>query len=123
MANAMKAKEIAPDYCIAIGKPDYDEYIVVEIEKFLADGWYSRNKTIGLDADGNFTYLDIPENSAENTSIAVDMMRSKIQNSEIEVFAGPIKDINGLERVADGYNLIISEIISMNWLIEGVTEV
>ena len=123
VANSMKAKEIAPDYCIAIGKPDYDEYIVVEIEKFLADGWYSRNKTIGLDADGNFTYIDVPENSAENTSIAVDMMRSKIQNSEIEIFSGPLNDNYGLERVPDDKNLNKSDIKSMNWLIEGVTEV
>ncbi len=123
IANSMKAKEIAPDYCIAIGKPDYDEYIVVEIEKFITEGWYSKNKTIGLDADGNFTYVDIPENSADKTPIAVDMMRSKIKNNEIEVFAGLIVDNNGLERVPDGENLSKSDIKSMNWLIEGVTEV
>lgn len=123
LGNSMEVKNIAPDVCIAVGKPDYDEYVVVEIEKLLNDGWSAKSLVIGMNTDEHFTIVDIPGNCAENTAIAVDMMKNKIKNSEIEVFSGPVSDNTGIMRVNNGENLSLSDIETMQWLVDFITEV
>ena len=123
LGNSMVAKEVAPDYCIAVGYPDFDEFITVEIEKFVNNGWSAKNNIISLTKNGSFTCIDVPKNSAENTAIAIEHMKNKIKNNELKIFGGPVEDNKGIVRAAEGETLSKSEIYTMKWLVEGVTEV
>jgi basic membrane protein A len=44
----------------------------------------------------------------------------KIAAGELSVFAGPIVDIDGKERVPAGKSLVVSQILSMDWGVQGV---
>ena len=47
-------------------------------------------------------------------------LSSKIAGSELNVFAGPIYDTNGKERVPTGESLPITQVLSMDWGVRGV---
>ncbi len=46
--------------------------------------------------------------------------KAELFKEEDEVFAGPIKDQNGVLKVKEGQNLSDAEMLSMTWLVEGV---
>lgn len=58
----------------------------------------------------------VPESAKERAKQVIQ----SIISGETKVFAGPIKDNRGKERVAKGESLTVPQIISMDWLVEGV---
>ena len=47
-------------------------------------------------------------------------LSAKIAAGELTVFAGPIYDTDGKERVAEGESMTITEILSFDWAVQGV---
>ena len=48
-------------------------------------------------------------------------LSAKIAAGELTVFAGPIYDTDGKERVAEGESMAITEILSFDWAVQGVS--
>lgn len=57
---------------------------------------------------------------AEDVANKIKAARQEIINGKLEVFAGPLSDREGKERVASGQVLADAELWKMDWLVEGV---
>lgn len=51
-----------------------------------------------------------------------EAIKAQIASGEINVFAGPIRDAEGTVRVTEGESLNVPQIVSMDWVAEGVRE-
>ena len=60
----------------------------------------------------------VPESAKERAKQVIQAIIAGKTN----VFSGPIKDNRGKERVAKGESLTVPQIVSMDWLVEGVRD-
>ena len=61
-----------------------------------------------------------PAVSGEAQQRARELITAKIASGELTVFAGPIYDTEGKERVTEGESMSLTEILSFDWGVQGV---
>ncbi len=86
----------------------------------LAGTWEPSARWRGL-GDGGFVKMttaspDLPAEVAAEMAAA----EAAIIDGSLQIFAGPLKDNSGAEKVAAGVTLTDDEVKGMNWLVEGV---
>ena len=89
------------------------------IDKVIKGTWKPENIWWGLDKGmvGLAPYSkDVPDSAKK----LVESERQRIISGKWDVFEGPIKDNQGKLRVKQGEKLTDQDLLSMNWLVEGV---
>ena len=72
-------------------------------------------------AEGVCDIAPLTANNAPGAQEAIDAARAKILDGSLNVFAGPIKDNTGAEKVAEGQTLSNGDILGITWFVEGIT--
>jgi basic membrane lipoprotein Med (substrate-binding protein (PBP1-ABC) superfamily) len=91
-----------------------------EVSKMLAGSWSGGSDLAGGLHEG---YVGMTKFSAavpEEVQKEVMAARDRISAGQLLIYAGPIKDNTGQERVPAGKILSHDEIMAMDWLVEGV---
>ncbi|MDQ2948749.1 MAG: BMP family ABC transporter substrate-binding protein, partial [Acidobacteriota bacterium] len=98
---------------------DWRSAYIEAARNMLAGTWKSENLFRGL-GEGGFCTM-APYNSAIPEAVITDVnAREKdIIAGKLKVFAGPLKDRDGKQRVAAGASLPDKEIRSIDWVVEG----
>ncbi len=97
----------------------WDKYYVERTRAVLEGKWKSGDTWGGLDS--GMVYMspynpDLPKDVVEMAETA----RKGIIAKTVHPFTGPIKDLDGKERVAAGKTATDKEILSMDWYVPGV---
>jgi len=75
---------------------------------------------LGDMADGTVSLAPLGESIPADVKALVASAQDKIIKGELDVFAGPLKDQSGAEKVASGASLAIGDVLGMNWFVAGV---
>ncbi|MEG1501287.1 MAG: BMP family ABC transporter substrate-binding protein, partial [Clostridiales bacterium] len=109
----------APDAYLTAPMFDWGAYYVQDVQNIIDGKWKSQSYYKGL-SEGIVLLDELSPNCAEGTKEAVEAAKSKILSGDLYVFAGPLKDNQGNEKVAQGKAMTDEEILSFNWFVEGV---
>ena len=74
--------------------------------------WGLKEGVVGLAPFGK----DVPEDAKK----LVETEKARIVSGSWDVFAGPVKDQKGVEKIPQGKTATDAEMLSMNWFVEGV---
>ena len=90
-----------------------------DVKDILDGKWTSRAYWEGLDK-GMVDLDALTDNCAPGTKEAVDAAKAKLLDGSLNVFAGPIADQSGAEKVAAGAAMTDDEVWNMSWFVKGV---
>ncbi len=85
----------------------------------LADKWQSRALWLGLAEDAT-RLVSVSPDVPPAALAAVDRTRQAIKRGEFHVFAGPLQDVDGTERISAGSMPSDEALIAMEWFVDGV---
>lgn len=92
----------------------------VDAVKSVMDGKFkSENYWGGIDT-GIVDISPLTKNAPEGAQAKVDEAKAKMVDKSFDVFTGPIKDQSGAVKVAEGQKMTDKELLSFDWLVEGV---
>jgi len=98
---------------------NWGTYYVDTIEDILDDTWEPHQFWGGLESDV-VKLADLSPKVPDDVAEKVDEERSRIIDTEWDVFCGPINGQDGSEMVAEGECMTDEEMLSMDWFVEGV---
>jgi basic membrane protein A len=98
----------------------WDSAYVEAARDVMAGTWKSQSRWRGL-GEGGYCRM-APYNAAIPAEVVSDVQQREkdIISGKLKVFAGPLKDRDGKQRVAVGAVLAENEARSMNWVVEGI---
>lgn len=108
-----------PDAVLAGVVMNWAPYIVKEVGAKL-DGTFKGYDERGGLASGTVSVEGWSKDLTDEQMEKLTAIEAALKSGELHVFAGPLKDQAGTERVAEGEVLPDPEIFSMNWLVEGL---
>lgn len=120
MGNDADMSEYAPETYITNPVIHWGDYYVSTIQSWV-DGTWKSDVYLGGLAEGMADIAPFGKNVPAEVQAKVEEVRKSILSGDTEIFKGPIYDNKGELRVAEGESLSIEEILSMNWLVKGVT--
>ncbi len=94
-------------------------YYTQDVQKIIDGTWEGGSYWEGLSA-GMVSLDTLTDNCVEGTAEAVAAAQEKIENGELVIFKGEIKDNQGNLKVAADQVLTDAELTSLDWLVEGV---
>ena len=95
--------------------PYYTQAVQSVIDgKFKSESYWG-----GIDT-GIVQISPLTKNAPEGAQAKIDEAKAKMSNKSWDVFTGPIKDQTGNVKVADGQKMSDKELLSFDWLVEGV---
>ena len=109
----------APTMLLGASIPKWTEFYTKRVEEVLAGSWKSENVWGGI-ADNMIDIVDIAPSVPKEVTAKIDEAREKMRTKAFHPFTGPMRSNEGKEVVAAGKTLTDAELLSMNWLIEGV---
>jgi len=98
---------------------NWSTFYVDDVNAILAGTWTSRAYWEGLDK-GMVALDTLTANCADGTAAAVDGAKAKLLDGSLNVFAGPLADQDGNEKVAAGATMTDDEVWNMAWFVKGV---
>ncbi len=98
---------------------NWGPYYVEQVKAVMDNKWESHSYWGGM-KDGIVELGALSENAPNDASQRVEEVKEKILNGEFNIFTGPLKDQDGNIAVEDGKVLTDTEMLSMNWFVEGV---
>ena len=133
--TAMLAAELAIPWCgqdadrlahfgdVWVSAPcaSWSSYACRRVGEFLEGRWASEEH-YGSIADGFCDIAPLGHRVESDTRRRVMEARSRLVDGSIEVFAGPVRDVEGRVRVREGEVPSVSDLLTMDWLVEGVRE-
>jgi basic membrane protein A and related proteins len=94
--------------------------IYADITQSVMDGtWESGEKWYGI-SDGVSVVGPYGPGVSDDTQQAVEDAQAQIVSGEMNIFAGPIIDTNGDERVAEGEVLSLEDLLAIDWFADNV---
>jgi basic membrane protein A len=90
-----------------------------ETRSMLAGSWTGGNDLTGGLPEG-YVGTDLSPNVPESVKQEVEDARARIISGSLAVYAGPVRDNTGQERIPLGTTLTHEQIMAMDWLVEGV---
>ena len=112
-------KEMAPQAYLTAPVWNWGPYYVDQVKAVMDGNWKSENYWGGMEDEvvqlAPMTEL-VPSEAVEK----VTELEGKIKDKSLNVFAGPIKDNEGNVVVQEGEVLTDEQMLSMDWLVEGV---
>ncbi|AFC28676.1 basic membrane lipoprotein [Paenibacillus mucilaginosus 3016] len=88
--------------------------------KSVMDGTWKSQQYMGSMADGMVGLAPLGESVPDDVKKLVEDAKAKILSGELKVYQGPIKDAGGTVKVEAGKELPLSDILQMNWFVQGV---
>ncbi|UQZ35366.1 BMP family ABC transporter substrate-binding protein [Paenibacillus sp. PK3_47] len=117
--NNSDMSKFAPDNYLTNPVWNWGPYYVKAVQSVM-DGTWKSEQYSGDMADGMVELAPFGSKVPDEVKQLVEEAKAKIISGELEVFTGPIADNQGSEKVAEGQTLTLEEILSMDWLAEGV---
>lgn len=90
-----------------------------DVQSILDGSWTSRAYWEGLDK-GMVGLDEITANAAPGTKEAVEAAKAKLADGSLKVFAGPLADQSGAEKVAKDAVMSDDDVWNMSWFVKGV---
>ncbi|SEN27096.1 nucleoside-binding protein [Paracoccus alcaliphilus] len=109
-----------PDAVLGSVVHDWSSYFVEAVGASLEGNFEGHDERGGL-ASGAVSVQAWNDVLTEEQMARINETEAALISGEAHVFAGPLKDQSGTERVAEGEALPDPEIFAMNWLVEGLT--
>jgi basic membrane protein A and related proteins len=108
-----------PEVWLTAAVYDWGPYYTKEVQGVI-DGTWAKGDYYGNIKDG-FTGL-APYGSlvAADTQAAIEAKKAEIVAGTFNVFAGPLSDQSGAEKVASGASVSFGDQMSMQWFVKGV---
>lgn len=98
---------------------NWGPYYVSQIKAIQAGTWKSDSYWGGIN-DKIIDLAPLTDNAAPGTKEAIEKAKADIASGAKVVFKGTIKDQTGAVKVAEGTTMTDKELLSMDWLVEGV---
>ncbi len=111
---------VAPKAYLTAPIWNWGVYMTAAAQQVIDGTWKPENSLMGL-AEGLCDLAPLTANNAPGAQEAIDAARAKILDGSLTVFAGPIKDNTGAEKVAAGQTLSNGDILGTTWFVEGIT--
>ncbi|MGN7454310.1 BMP family ABC transporter substrate-binding protein [Paenibacillus pasadenensis] len=92
----------------------------VEQVKAVIDGTWQSGSYFGSMADGITDIAPFGKNVPEDVKALAEEKKQEILAGSFDVFAGPIRDQSGAERVPEGGAMTVEDILGMTWFVEGI---
>lgn len=95
-------------------------YYIDEVQKVL-DGKWTGGRSTAWGLEENMVVLTpLNKSVPEDVAKLFEERKQAIATRKLDIFAGPIRDNTGVQRVAAGAALPHKEVMSINWYVEGV---
>ena len=120
MGNDADMSEYAPDTYITNPVIHWGDHYVNVVQSWIDGTWTSASYLGGL-AEGMADIAPFGKNVPADVQAKVEEVRKALMSGDTEIFTGPIYDNKGELRVPEGETLTSEDILSMNWLVKGVT--
>ena len=120
MGNDADMSEYAPDTYITNPVIHWGDHYVDVVQSWIDGTWKSASYLGGL-AEGMADIAPFGKNVPADVQAKVEEVRKALMSGDTEIFTGPIYDNKGELRVPEGETLTSEDILSMNWLVKGVT--
>ena len=98
---------------------DWSKFYVPDVKRVLNGTWKSRSYWGGM-KDGVVELAPMSKLVPESVKKLVFAMENEIKSGNFKVFEGPIYDQNGKLRVPAGKIMSDSELLSVQWFVDGV---
>ncbi|MDF2840790.1 MAG: med [Clostridia bacterium] len=115
----LDTRESAPKAYLTAPIWHWGKYYETEVQKIIAGNWKQENY-YGNIKDGMIELAPLTANAPEGAQAAVEKAQAAIVDGSLNVFAGPIKDQTGAEKVAAGSAMTFEEMMSVDWFVQGV---
>lgn len=115
----LDTRDAAPNAYLTAPVWHWGKYYASEVQKIMDGSWKQENY-YGNIKDGLLDLAPLTANAPEGSQAAVDKAKAAIIDGSLNVFAGPIKDQTGAEKVAAGSSLTFEQLMSMDWFVQGV---
>jgi basic membrane protein A len=112
-------KQFAPKAYLTAPIWNWGPYYV-ETVKAVMDGTWKSEQYWGGMQDNIVGLAPLTELVDEEAKTLIEQKKQEIIDGRFKVFAGPIKDQNGELKVKEGEALTDTEMLEMNWFVEGV---
>ncbi|MFC5559285.1 BMP family ABC transporter substrate-binding protein [Ureibacillus thermophilus] len=119
MGNDADMSAYAPETYITNPIINWGDYYVQTVQSWIDGRWKSESYLGGL-KEGMANIAPFGKNVPDKVKQKVEEVRKSIMSGETVIFKGPLYDNTGQLRVAEGESLTDEQILSMDWLVEGV---
>ncbi len=117
--QAWDMSSFAPKAHLTAVENDWGVYYIDRIQKVMDDAWEPTDTWWGF-KEGIIRMAPYNERIPEDVVAAAEATRNGIADGSAPVFAGPITDQSGTERVAAGEQIEDAGLLSMDWYVAGV---
>ncbi len=100
---------------------NWGQYYTAQIQS-LFDGTWKKDDYYGSLKDGFNLLAPFGKLVSDATKSEIEAKKAKIIDGSLNVFAGPLKDNKGAEKVAAGATLSADDSQTMMWLVDGVVQ-
>lgn len=97
----------------------WEVFYVDDVQRIIDGTWTTTNYWEGM-STGMVSLDTLTANCAEGTDVAIADAQEKIISGDLSIFAGPILNQSGVEKVAEGVTMTDDEVWNMNWFVQGV---
>lgn len=109
----------APTMQIGASVPLWTQFYIDRVAEVMAGKWTPRNVWGGV-KDGMVDLVDVTDNLPKAAADDINAAREALRSGKFNIFTGPIRTNDGREAVAAGKTLTDANLLSMNFLVEGV---
>ena len=96
----------------------WDSYYIERVTAYREGTWQTGRTWRGF--DGGMLEMSEYHNMPDAVAEAAERTEAQIRNGSLEIFAGPLIDQAGEQRIAAGEVLDESALLSMDWFLDGV---
>ena len=109
-----------PDIWLTAPIYNWGQYYLAQIQSLL-DGTWKKEDYYGNLKDGFNKLAPFGKIVADSTKAEIEAKKAKIIDGTLDVFAGPIKDNKGTEKVKAGATISADDRQTIDWLVAGVS--
>jgi len=121
LAHFSDLSSLAPSQWVTGTTWNWQTVFIEVTERVLEDRWESRRYGGGF-REGYATIAPFGPAVDFESQTQTRQAIKDIASGGLEVFGGPVRDNKGVLRVMAGESLPVAEIVTMDWLVEGVRE-
>lgn len=109
----------APNAHLTAIEDIWGPYYILRAQAMLDGTWKSENTWDGM-VDGTVVISPYNKNVPADVAALADEVQAGYKAGTYDIFAGPIVDTEGVERVPAGKALTLEELAVMDWFVKGV---
>jgi len=117
--NSDVARDQSPDAFLTAPIWHWDVFYKKAVQDVAGGTWTNEPVWWGM-AEGLLSLAPIADFVPDDVKTLVEAEQARILSGEFDVFEGPIKDNTGELRVAEGATMTDGEMLSFDWLVEGI---